>query len=214
MIDKKNISSFFNIRYLGLAGMVGSILFLLVFVLLHILDIRVNFLTNNISEYAHGAYSWIFFYSLIIHGIGNIAISIALMKSLIKSKFGRIGSILFGISSMGIIIGAFFIMDIPGTVSSLEGKIHIAVVAISLILEAVALFFFFYAFKNIPAWKKFSLKTIRTTVFGSIFLFIFAVSVIIQIFSGFIERVVFLIFLFWEIMISIYIFINFYKIIK
>lgn len=209
MKKEKNIillplsESLFYIHFLGLVGLIGEFLLLLVILLLDTSTQILNPVINYISEYANSPFSTLLRISLIIHGIGMVAIATGLAISLPKSRSRKLAVAFLGAAAIGTILGGVFSTDSPGIIRSVTGIIHQITALAFFPLEVGAVIFFSYVFRNTPSWNSFTTITVLIAVIGIIFSLWLVISIIIGGLPGLAERAVFFIFFLWEILIAI-----------
>lgn len=198
IIKKSTISLF------SLMGAAGATLYFIAFVVLHILDRNISPITDYVSEYAIGPYGEFFRITLLIHGFGNIFTSFAMAYYFRRFRAGVFGAVLFGISSLGIILGAIFSMDPPGGIRSIAGTIHQIVALGSFGVEIVALIFLGYVFKKMPVWKSFGIVTRIIVIINVILLSWLIFSIATEGLLGIAERGAMLAFLIWEFLVALH----------
>ncbi|GEM_PF-6481955 len=192
-----------RINFLGFIGIIGETLLITIFAILHILNSDIDPAINYISEYANSPYSALFRFSLIIHGIGMIAIATGLAISLPKSKFKNLSITFLGAASIGVILGGIFSVDPPGVTYSVAGTIHQITAIVSFPLEIGALIFFSCIFKNTPPWNSFAATTKVIAIISIVFLLWLSIAITTQSLPGLAERMAFIIFFLWETLVAI-----------
>jgi hypothetical membrane protein len=198
---------------LGLAGAVGAIFFLTIFISLHWLDPSVDIARNYVSDYANGEYGRLFQVSTFMHGISNLAIAGGLAL-IVNTCAGRYAAALFGLASIAIVIASIFSTDPVGELRTATGIIHLAASIAVFLLETLALFIFAYAFRDLILWRSFARVTIVIAVFSVVFLLWLLSAVIRGLDPGLPERASFLAFMTWEILAGLYLAIRMHERLK
>jgi hypothetical protein len=111
---------------LAWTGLLGIGLFVVTIVGLHFLQLDLKPLDEAMSYYVHGSQGWLLTLGLIGLGVGSLAITRALAKT-VGGPGPRSGTWLLGVWSVGVLLGGFFRADPPGHWNeepSLVGMIH------------------------------------------------------------------------------------------
>lgn len=111
-------------RWLAVLGLIGVAVFAAAILALHAVQPELSPLEEAVSYYVHGRYGWLLTLGLLPLGLGSLALAIALSVQKARS---RIGLILLGAWSMGVIVGGIFAADPPGAWDqppSASGTIH------------------------------------------------------------------------------------------
>jgi hypothetical membrane protein len=190
-------------RTFGFFGATNAILLLALLILLHWLRSDLDPLSNYVSDYANGSYGTLFRIGLVLHGLGNIAIAMGIATALTGSRSGRRGALLLGITAVGIVVGGIFSFDPTGTLRTITGTIHTIAAETSFPIEAVALLFFAYAFRDTLRWNSFVNFTLGIAIVGILCLTWLFIAVMTRTAPGLAERAVFLVFFVWEIWIAV-----------
>lgn len=107
-----------------------SLLFNLIFVvllgLLHIIKTDIDPSWRFISEYAIGKYGWLMQLAFLSLAISNVATWLAIRDAL-TSFWGRVGSVLFLVGTLGLLLAAIFVTDpinAPPEARTTSGNLH------------------------------------------------------------------------------------------
>lgn len=191
--------------YCGILGATAGLLFFGVFISLHALRPDLDAVTNYVSEYANGSYGWVFRSVLIVHGFGNMATAVGLAVVLATaqitiSRSAWCGPALFAGAALGIVLGGIFSIDPAGAPSTVAGAIHTRVSSIAFPIEAGGLLLLRQGFRQLPEWRSLAFITSIAASGGVAALVWLLAAVITGSMPGLAERVVFLLFMTWEIL--------------
>ena len=73
-------------RVYGLAGLLGAAVFTLSLVVLHLARTEVAWTRDYVSHFANSPLGWVFASSALVHGVGNLALTLGLRSSLDPSN--------------------------------------------------------------------------------------------------------------------------------
>jgi Protein of unknown function (DUF998) len=133
-----------SIRPLAWLGLSGCVVFTVAVIALHVIQPELSPLRDAVSYYVHGSCGWLTTLGLIALGIGSLAITIAVARSVL-GPYRQFGSAALAVWSLGALVAGVFPADPTGNWDqppSTAGAIHglaavIAIVAFP--LAAVAL---------------------------------------------------------------------------
>jgi len=186
-------------RVLGTVGAAGAIFFLAVFVSLHWLNPQIDMVRNYVSEYANGPYGRLFQLSLLVHGLGNLAIAGGFIL-LVNSKTGKAASALFGLAAIGVLIAGIFSTDPPGSARTIGGTIHALSAFTAFPIETIALILFALTFRIQPSSRSFMRMTIFLASLSVVFQTWLLIAIVMGLEPGLPERASFLSLMAWEIL--------------
>jgi hypothetical protein len=192
------------VRTFGFFGATSAIFLFALLILLHWLRSDLDPLNNYVSDYANGSYGIFFRIGLVLHGLGNIAIAMGVGTALTGSRAGQRGAMILGITALGIVVGGIFSIDPTGTLRTITGTIHTIAAETSFPIEAVALLFFAYAFRDTLRWNSFVNFTLGIAIVGILCLTWLFIAVMTRTVPGLAERAVFLVFFVREIWIGVH----------
>lgn len=168
------------------------------------LRVEVSPFYRYVSDYANGPYGALFTGALLIHGTANLGIAAGMNATIQGSPWARRGIVLFGIASVGLIIGGLFPTDPLGTARTFQGNLHSAAAASGFVTEFLALLCLARGFIAEPAWRSHVDITMRLAALAAVGLAWLPVAVILDRgFPGLAERAVLGTFLAWEIATAI-----------
>ena len=135
-------------------GLLGIGLFVVTIVGLHFFQPDLKPLDEAMSYYVHGSQGWLLTIGLIGLGIGSLAITRALAKT-VGGPGARPGRWLLGIWSVGVLLGGFFRTDPPGQWNeppSLVGMVHGNAALLAFAAFPVAALFLGMSFRRDRRW--------------------------------------------------------------
>jgi hypothetical membrane protein len=191
-----------RLRIFGVLGLAGAVFFLLSILALHALRPDVDVTTHFISDFVNGPGGWLFVVAALIHGVGNIGLSLALRQSLPAGEWSAWASSLLLAAALGILIAAIFPTDPAGSATWI-GVVHSAAVAGSFVLELAALFLFALACGEGSVWKPLARHCLSFAISAAVGLSLFFFLLLLEQLQGLGERAALLSFMAWEIWVSI-----------
>jgi hypothetical membrane protein len=159
---------------LGMAGIIGTILFFLITFSLDLIQPGYNPVLKTISDLVYGSYGWLQNLAFILLGILFFAFVIRLYSMTIRKISSLTGSSLFGMTSIGFFLIAAFPSQTNSFELTLQGLIHNSVtglIATSFIIGCIA---FAIHFRKDPRWKRYWLYTTLTVIFCLTFALLWA----------------------------------------
>jgi len=141
--------------FLGLAGIIGVILFLLILLALDIIQSGSNPILKTISDLVHGSYGWLQSMAFILTGFG-LFIFVYRLYSMTVRKIGSLtGASSLGVTSIGFILIAVLPSQASGSEHTLQELLHNSVTGLitsSFIIGCIA---FAVHFRADPKWKRY-----------------------------------------------------------
>jgi hypothetical protein len=140
-------------RWLAALGLTGVGVFAAATLALHVVQPDLSPLEAAVSYYVHGREGWLLRLGLMSLGLGSLALVIALSMQNTRS---RIGLILLGAWSAGVIAGGVFAADPPGNWDrppSVSGAIHGLAAMIALAALPAAAVFLTRSFRRDARWR-------------------------------------------------------------
>jgi hypothetical membrane protein len=179
---------------LGAVGSGAAVFFLAIFVALHWLDPSIGISRNYVSEYANGPYGQIFDLALLVHGLGNLAITGGFFL-IAESRMAKAAATLFGLAAIGVLVAGIFPTDEIGSEPTTTGTIHAAAAFLAFPVETMALAMFALVFTRQSRWRSFAPPTIGASLLSaaSLLWLLFALE------PGLPERASFLVLMAWEL---------------
>ena len=98
--------------------------FVLALLLMHVLRPDYTPTSHMISDYAVGPYGWIMTTAFLALSGASLMLLLGLARSGPRSVAARLGTLLLGIASLGLLVSAIFPTDLDGTSSTRTGDIH------------------------------------------------------------------------------------------
>jgi hypothetical protein len=115
-----------SIHSLSTISLIGTAVFVLTTVALHIVQPELSPLDEAMSYYVHGAHGWLMSVALLAIGVGSLALAIGLAQVL-HGQLARVGIGFLIVWAVGAILGGAFSADPPGNWDrppSTSGAIH------------------------------------------------------------------------------------------
>lgn len=145
------------------AGVIGSVLFVIVFIIEGWLRQNYDSFKMYISELALGPRGWIQIANFVIFGILLLIFTLSLVDKFKEVKGSKIGPVLIAIIGINFIIAGIFVID-PSAEKSLHGIIHSISSTLIFFLAAVSCFIFFHLFQEDSRWRNLSWWTLITGI--------------------------------------------------
>lgn len=187
------------IRGCGFLGLAGGTTFAAVLVVLHLQRPELSVLGDFVSDYANGRLGGLFTFGVLVHGLGNAAITVALGWALPRRGTAVLGTLAFGLATVGLLLGGLFPTDADGAAPSFSGLVHRAAVTAAFPVELLALLLLLAAFRVSPAWRGYAPWSLGITVAAAAALGWLFVAVQTGQAVGLAERAALGAFLAWEL---------------
>jgi hypothetical protein len=196
-------------RWLGLAGLTGSGIFVIAMLVMHLLQPDLSPRDEAMSYYVHGAAGWLASLGLVALGLGSISLSALLTRHIPATRAGIGLLALWGFSAT---LGGIFAADPPGNWDappSLSGSIHGIAALIALVALPIAAILISRAAGHHSAWRP-RASALRILSFAILLsLIAFSASLVPVMISpgppvlfGLVERVYFVFAATWLIVLS------------
>lgn len=105
-------------------SVLAGLLFIVLLVLLHFIKPELDPSWRFISEYQLGEYGWMMFLAFLSLALSSLSLGVSLWSQ-VRNLGGRIGSIMLFITTLGMMMAAFFVTDpITSGEETFHGKIH------------------------------------------------------------------------------------------
>ena len=150
-------------RILALCGMLSPVLYTLLWILGGILVPGYSHIRDDVSSlYAIDAYRrWFFQPFFILCSTLLLVFFLGLHRGVNQGNGSVVGPVLFIISSLlGVFVACFFPLDAGGEISTLRGKLHLILIAVSGIVLLPAMALMFFRLRSVPAWKGFAVYSL------------------------------------------------------
>jgi hypothetical membrane protein len=188
---------------LGLAGLLGASLFAASLIVLHLVRTDIDWTRHYVSDFANGRLGWVFVLGTVVHGAGNLGLTLGLHKSLDPDPRRAWAVLLFGLAAAGFIVAALFPIDPVGRSPTAVGLVHRVVVNVVFPLELAALFLFSAAFARHPRWRRRQRTSLVLSTLAVVTAAGFLLAVLLNRMAGVAERLALASFLAWELWASL-----------
>jgi hypothetical protein len=160
------------------SGMIGSLLFLAVFVAEDVSSPGFNWLSTAVSEHSRTPHGWIQITTFIVVGLLFVIFSGGISEELHNVPGSRTGPLMIGIIGACLILSGPFVTDPGGVVmgsseATWHGAVHGIVGAIAFTLMPLSCFVFYRRLRSQSAWSSFarwSLTVCFIIIFGIVLL--------------------------------------------
>lgn len=188
--------------FYGLAGLVGAAVFTLSVVVLHLARTEIDWRQDYVSHFVHGRFGWLFVSGAVVHGLGNLALSRGLCRSLGPGRLRSWSVLLFGIAAAAVVLAAALPIDPAGSSPTVVARAHRGTVYVAFVAELVALFLFSLAFARDPRWRRRSGVSLVFSTIAAVALAGFLVAVLLDWMLGLAERLALASFMVWEFWVA------------
>ena len=159
-------------------GLIGSLLFVAIFVAEDVFSPDFNWLSTAVSEHSRTAHGWIQITTFILVGLLLVIFSRGIVEELRNAPGSRTGPLMIGIIGVCLILSGPFVMDPDGVVmgssgATWHGAVHGIVGAIAFTLMPLSCLVFYRCLRSQPAWRSFarwSLTVCFIIIFGIVLL--------------------------------------------
>jgi hypothetical protein len=160
------------------SGMIGSLLFLAVFVAEDVSSADFNWLSTAVSEHSRTPHGWIQITTFIVVGLLLVIFSGGIAEEWRNAPGSRTGPLMIGITGVCLILSGPFVTDPGGVVmgssgATWHGAMHGIVGAIAFTLMPLSCLVFYRCLRSQPAWSSFarwSLTVCFIIIFGIVLL--------------------------------------------
>jgi len=129
---------------------------LLGLLLMHVLRADYQLASHMISDYAVGEFGWVMATVFVTWSVGMALLMFALLLTEPSSLARKLGALLLGITSVGLLVSAAYRTDLPGLPDTHEGNIHTISFFVNIVCMLVAIPLLSFGFG-----KKSSLQSFR-----------------------------------------------------
>jgi hypothetical protein len=123
--------------------------------LMHVLRPDLAPRSHMISEYAVGPFGWVMQSVFVGLSLGCAALLAGLALNGPSSVAARLGALLLGVASVGLIVSAIYPMDLPGAPATRAGELHDLSFMVNVGSIALAIVLLTAAFGSDPRWRSF-----------------------------------------------------------
>lgn len=187
-----------TLRIYGLTALLGAASFTSSLIVLHVARSDIDWTRHYVSDFANGRLGWVFIFGAAVHGLGNVALSLGLRRSLEPGLLSAGAVLLFAAAAAGITAAALFSTDPVGSTPTFTGLVHRVAAAVSFPVELIALFMFSAAFATSPRWRRYTRGSFALSAIAAVALAGLFLAVLRSQIPGLAERLALAIFLFWE----------------
>jgi hypothetical protein len=143
-------TKFFGTAAIGCLAYAG-----LALLLMHLLRSDLAPASHMISEYAVGTFGWVMQSVFVGLSLGCGALLLGLTFNGPASITARLGILLLGVASVGLIVSAIYPMDLPGTPSTRAGEMHDLSFMVNVGSIALAIVLLTVSFGSDLRWRPF-----------------------------------------------------------
>ena len=136
----------------------------LVLVLMHVLRPDYTPVDHMISDYAVGRYGWIMTTAWLAMSCGCLMLMLGLFRSGPTSIIARLGTLLLGVASIGLLATAIFPTDLQGAPSTRSGNIHDMTFLVNVGSIFVATVFLAVGFGSDSRWRAYQRVAVALTL--------------------------------------------------
>jgi hypothetical protein len=156
------------------AAIACLIYFVVALLALHVLRPDYAPRSHFISDYAVGEYGWVMTTAFLALSGGCCTLMAGLWTAGPKTVIGRLGALLLGVASIGLIITAIYKTDLPGAPYTRSGEIHEMTFRVNTLSLVFGTLILSLSFGSSERWRNF--RGVALALFGCI-----AAAVVIQI---------------------------------
>lgn len=142
-----------TIKPFGTAAIVCFTYPVLALLLLHVLRPDYAPASHMISDYAVGRYGWVMTTWFLATSCGCLMLLLGLVRSGPRSVAARLGILLLGIASIGLVISAIYPTDLEGAPSTRTGNIHDMSFLVNVGSILLAIVLLSASFARQPRWR-------------------------------------------------------------
>jgi len=194
-----------SVRCYGALGLLGLLAFLASLLVLHLnlANTNIDWMRYYVSYLANEPLGWVFTVGALVHGSGNLALTLGLRGALPQGRQRSGVTLLLGLAAVGILLAALFPIDPPNHLPSASGRIHRSAASATFILEFVAMCIFSTAFDRHPYWRRQRPVSRLLSIAAAVALVVLAIAIHRDVAPGLAERVALAVFLAWEAWIAV-----------
>ncbi len=188
-----------SVRIYGLLGLLGVVVLITSLVIVHSKITNFDWMNEYVSNLVNEPLGWIFIIGTLVHGCGNLALTMGLRGALRPGRLRTWATLIFGLAAFGILLAALFPIDAPDSALSLTGGIHRAVASATFTLELAAFFIFTLEFRRDRRWHRHQAVSLVLSISAAIAMMMFVIAIQVEVAPGLAERIALAIFLAWEL---------------
>lgn len=134
-------------------AVIALLAYVLIEVALRFLEPQYSLLRNAESDYGNGRFAWLMDVDFVIRGLLSLATVAAIAASARSTGALRLGLGLLLVWAAASVLLAFFPDDLPGTVVTGAGRIHLALALIAFVAMSIGAAVVAYTLGRQPAWR-------------------------------------------------------------
>jgi Protein of unknown function (DUF998) len=189
----------------GLAGLLGAGAFALSLTTLQLAGTGIDWRHDYISHFTHTKLNWLFLLGTVVHGFGNLALSLGLRRSVGPGRLQTWAVLLFGMAAACFVLIVLIPIDSAGASLTWVGLTHRTVVYVAFSGQLVALFLFSVAFARDPRWRWRSRTSFALSAIAAVALAGFLVAALLNRMPGLAERLALASFLAWDFWVAFHV---------
>jgi hypothetical protein len=123
--------------------------------LMHVLRADYQLANHMISDYAVGEFGWVMATVFVTWSVGMALLTSALLLAEPSSLARKLGALLLGITSVGLLVSAAYRTDLPGLPDTHEGNVHAISFLVNIVCMLVAIPLLSFGFGQKSALRSF-----------------------------------------------------------
>ena len=159
----------FITRFLLACGVIGPLLFILVFLIEGVTRSKYNAWHNFVSDLSMGQEGWEQIGNFLVCGALMLCFAVGLRRILRPGKGSVLGPILFGLFGLALIVVGLFVTDPVGGPPTVHGTVHNYVTLLVFVALIAACFVLARRFSGDPAWRAWAPYSIITGILVAMF---------------------------------------------
>jgi hypothetical membrane protein len=165
----QNTHQQFRTRFLIACGVIGPLLFILVFLIEGVTRSNYHAWHNFVSDLSMGQQGWEQIGNFLVCGVCVLCFAAGLRRVLRSGKGSVWGPILFGLFGLALIVVGLFVTDPVGGPSTAHGTVHNDVTLLVFLTLIAACFVLARRFAGDPAWRGWAPYSAITGVLVALF---------------------------------------------
>jgi len=117
-----------------------------------------------ISDYAVGQYGWVMTTTFLALSVGCLTLLLGLFCSGPKSIFARLGTLLLGVASIGLVVTAIYPTDLEATPTTHSGEMHDMSFFVNIGSVFLATICLAVEFGSDPRWRSYQRSAVALTL--------------------------------------------------
>jgi hypothetical protein len=192
-------------KTLATLALIGIAYFVAIIVTLHFLRPDLNPISRPTSEYAVGPYGFLMTTAFLSMSVASLSLVIGLYKGIHESARSRIGLMLLGIWSVGVLVAMSFPIDPEGTRQTTTGIIHRINGPLTFLSLTIGTILVSKSFSRDKNWRPVYRSALSISVVMLVTFIITGVNIAIHSgFEGLCQRVFLIMFASWFILTTLH----------